>query len=330
MRKGVEFFTMREFTFVTLSYNQEKYIIQHLESIKHIITKYSNNISIDYILSDDCSSDNTVKYANCWLDYNRDLFSRVVVLKSSINEGIVKNYLKAIKKIRTKKFKDLAADDLYLDYNIFSFDESYDLLVSPVIGFYNSDKLTSFDMYLFEKCANQGFNNNFKVIKKCLEYSNIIPSPGVFLSTDLIKNTGMINFLSKYKWIEDLTQWIYLFIEKNDIFNVHVSVAPVVLYRLSDGITTNANKAHLEFIQEEKEIARQYKLKRYILPKYINPYTYICFFDKLFNKVVLENVYNNDFKKFYNRNSELYLNAGDHIRYLQIKEREFLKLILSN
>lgn len=65
---------MKEFTFFTLSFNQEKYIIQHLESIKYQIETYGAEYLIHYIICDDSSSDKTIYYAKKWLERNKRLF----------------------------------------------------------------------------------------------------------------------------------------------------------------------------------------------------------------------------------------------------------------
>lgn len=313
---------MEKFTFVTLSYNQEKYIIQHLESIKFLVIKYASDIQIEYILSDDGSKDNTVKFAKRWLDVNQNLFSRIVVLENTQNTGIVNNYLRAIRLIKTEKFKDLAADDLYLDFDFTSFKKRCDILISPAIGF-NNHEIRHLDFYLFEKCANSLFQDNYNIIKKSLEYSNNIASPGVFLSTKLVNNDGMVTFLSKYKWIEDFTQWLYLFFVKKQQLQIDVILKPTVLYRLSDGITTNSNKLHLEFLKEQMLISEEFSLKRNRFYTILNPYVYYRAFDKIFNKLFINKKFKSDFELLYNTNSEYYDMARKHLDYLNSKEEEF-------
>ena len=48
------------FTFGILAYNQEKEILETLESIRYQIEHYSDNENINLILIDDSSADNTV------------------------------------------------------------------------------------------------------------------------------------------------------------------------------------------------------------------------------------------------------------------------------
>ena len=58
------------FTFISITYNHEKYIIEHLESIKYQILQYGKNEKVCFILSDDCSTDNTLLITQQWLKIN--------------------------------------------------------------------------------------------------------------------------------------------------------------------------------------------------------------------------------------------------------------------
>ena len=66
------------FTFVTITYNHEKYIIEHLESIRYQIENYSEGKKMNLIVSDDGSVDNTMRYAQQWVERNKNLFSEVL------------------------------------------------------------------------------------------------------------------------------------------------------------------------------------------------------------------------------------------------------------
>ncbi len=46
------------FSFLVLVYNQESYVIDHLESIKYLVLRYAKNIDVDILINDDCSIDN--------------------------------------------------------------------------------------------------------------------------------------------------------------------------------------------------------------------------------------------------------------------------------
>lgn len=72
---------MEDFTFIMLSYNQQDYVLQQLESIKYQIEHYGHSRKCHFILSDDSSTDNTVAVVRDWTRYNRELFDSVNILK---------------------------------------------------------------------------------------------------------------------------------------------------------------------------------------------------------------------------------------------------------
>lgn len=64
---------MKAFTFVILTYNQEQYVVEHLESIKYQIEHFGENIKIHFILADDASKDKTVYKVKSWIERNKNL-----------------------------------------------------------------------------------------------------------------------------------------------------------------------------------------------------------------------------------------------------------------
>ncbi|WP_151798774.1 hypothetical protein [Acinetobacter bereziniae] len=69
---------MKSFSFLILAFNHEKYIIEHLESIKFLVEMHAENIEVDLIINDDKSTDDTVFLINQWLQLNDILFINVV------------------------------------------------------------------------------------------------------------------------------------------------------------------------------------------------------------------------------------------------------------
>ena len=117
------------FTFVAITYNHEKYIIEHLESIKYQIENFSKGKQVNLVISDDGSMDNTMLYAQQWIERNKYLFSEVELLTSEKNQGIIKNYLRATAAIKTPTYKLLAGDDLYYKNDIFEIVETFDYML---------------------------------------------------------------------------------------------------------------------------------------------------------------------------------------------------------
>lgn len=263
---------MNTFTFVTLSYNQENEIEQHLESIKRIIVKYGKGISISYILCDDCSKDRTVDVVIDWIKRN-PLFQSVKISKNSINIGTVNNYIQAVSMVETEDFKILAGDDMYGFFNIFALYDSLgdSLLFTPITPFGQAEQRR---LKLFE--------NNFRLLmymykKGCVAnsicFTNLIPAPGVFYKLSLIKDKNLIDFLMQFKYIEDYPLFYYL-IQKKHV-NVIIDNHSYIYYRLGSGVSTNLSSSiHKDYLQDRKRITMLIKPKLDIMPKYINPYRY--------------------------------------------------------
>jgi alpha-1,3-rhamnosyltransferase len=94
-------------TIAVISYNSEKYVIDTLESIKR--QTYSN---IELIISDDCSSDDTVKLSRKWMDENEKRFRRTIILTTKDNTGIAANVNRALAASNGVWIKAIAADDI--------------------------------------------------------------------------------------------------------------------------------------------------------------------------------------------------------------------------
>ena len=229
---------MEKLTFGVITYNQENFILDHLNSIKYQIENYGEKYSCRLIISDDCSSDNTVDIAKAWIGQNRNLFYDVVVHSSEINQGIVKNYVNASKMIDTEKYKILAGDDVYYKNNIFEiFDSNYDIVLTPILAFNDAGCMDLGEQYRFKEMLIQDDLKGF--VSNRLKYSNCIDAPGVFLKHSLF-DSGMISYLMDYTWVEDVPMWNYLF--NKESLKVKIVSKIYVLYRANVGVSNN--KAH--------------------------------------------------------------------------------------
>lgn len=101
------------FTFLMLSYNQEAFVIMHLESIRYQIMHYFSDTEVSLIIADDGSKDRTLLFCREWIKRNRELFKEITVLGDGTNRGTCSSFLEALKHVSSDKFFLLAADDLY-------------------------------------------------------------------------------------------------------------------------------------------------------------------------------------------------------------------------
>lgn len=92
-----------------ITYNSSKYVLETLESIK--AQTYQN---IELIISDDCSTDNTVEICRKWIDENKERFVRTELITSEINTGVSANLNRAEAECCGEWVKPIAGDDLLL------------------------------------------------------------------------------------------------------------------------------------------------------------------------------------------------------------------------
>lgn len=95
---------------VVVTYNSSKWILETLESIKD--QTYKN---IELIISDDCSTDNTVDIVQSWLDENGQSFVSLKLITSQENTGVTANMNRGVKECKGVWIKDLAGDDALIE-----------------------------------------------------------------------------------------------------------------------------------------------------------------------------------------------------------------------
>jgi len=95
---------------VVISYNSSNFILETLESIK--LQTYKN---IELIISDDCSTDNTVSLCQNWIEENENFFNRVKVITVLQNSGIPSNVNRGVNTAKGEWIKLIAGDDILLD-----------------------------------------------------------------------------------------------------------------------------------------------------------------------------------------------------------------------
>lgn len=92
-----------------VTYNSAATIIEALESVK--AQTYSN---LELIISDDCSTDNTVSVCREWVEKNKERFARVELITAEKNTGTAGNLNRAEALCQGEWVKFLAGDDILL------------------------------------------------------------------------------------------------------------------------------------------------------------------------------------------------------------------------
>lgn len=90
-----------------ITYNSSKFVLETLESIK--AQTYQN---IELIISDDCSTDNTIELCRKWVEENKERFVRTQIITSELNTGVSANLNRAEAACQGEWVKGIAGDDL--------------------------------------------------------------------------------------------------------------------------------------------------------------------------------------------------------------------------
>lgn len=92
-----------------ITYNSSKTVLETLESIK--AQTYQN---LELIVSDDCSTDNTVELCRNWIEQNKSRFVRTELLTVDKNTGVAGNCNRAGAACQGEWVKGIAGDDILL------------------------------------------------------------------------------------------------------------------------------------------------------------------------------------------------------------------------
>lgn len=247
---------MKEFNIPLVSvpvvtYNSSKTVIETLDSIYN--QTYPN---IELIVSDDCSTDNTVEICRQWIEQHKERFVRVELLTAEKNTGVAGNGNRAEAACRGEWCKGIAGDDILMPNCI---DDCVDYVSN------HPDTI-----YLFGRCRAFGASNErCREIDNLFDYSffeksqevqlkrliegNCLPATAVFYHTERAKAIGVTND-ERIPMIEDWPKWINL-IKAGVRFDFIDKV--IVLYRISE---TSLSTGHAKSRAFNESMAIFYKL----------------------------------------------------------------------
>lgn len=185
-----------------ITYNSSEYIIEGLESIK--AQTYKN---IELIISDDCSTDNTVELCREWLDKNKHCFVRVELVTTDKNTGVAGNCNRAVRACQGEWIKGLSGDDRFLPNTIeryirFAYENPQASIIFGKFLFFGSD-----DNYVKE--SRELYESLFypKIrLEQSKQYiedlkSLFVPGPGLMYKKSLWENVG--GYDERYPFCEE-------------------------------------------------------------------------------------------------------------------------------
>lgn len=257
-----------------ITYNSSATVLETLESIR--LQTYEN---IELIISDDCSTDNTLQICEQWLTENNERFVSSRLITVDENTGIPANCNRAVKYAKGEWIKIIAGDDILVHDGLENFLRHYngkDLIVACqyktfIVGDDGGKKYGKLEPSLF---IISNFSKSAKKQFKKLLMSNFIAAPSVMINRIIFDKIGC--FEETYRYFEDYPFWL-----KYTFNGYRISYLPVLLvyYRMS-GFSVTRQK---ESIVNESLLLDNIRLENYLMELiplylkfgYIYKYVYI-------------------------------------------------------
>jgi len=220
-------------TILAISYNQERYVIDTLNSIK--AQTYPN---IQLIIADDGSKDNTKKLIREWIPRN---WPETIFLDHPVNMGVTKNLNSGLPYIKGKYYQFIGCEDLMMPYKI---ETQVELLENnPEVGIIYSDMYRmNEDGVLYDKTHYQ-HTGKYNIPASGMVYEKMLERCFIATPTALIKSEVLFTIGGDNEKLEvnDFDFWMraskrYLFLYHSDV---------TMKYRLvSTSISAKGNLFH--------------------------------------------------------------------------------------
>ena len=262
---------------IVITYNSSKYVLETLESAK--AQTYQN---IELIVSDDCSTDNTVEICNDWLDANKERFTSIKLITFKVNTGVAPNCNRGVKASSAKWIKIIAGDDILLENcikdNIDFIKTRKDCVwVCSKLFIKSNGSLSQENHTRLIRALKINTQNEY--IKQML-ILDFISSPSVFISKDIIVKNGFFN--EQIPMMEDTPFWLKLF---QNGYSLDFLNKETVIYRYSESsISQYANKViNSSFYNSKKiyfnTIARKLLLNKHMFLELISNYIWFKYYE---------------------------------------------------
>lgn len=247
-----------QYSFGVLTYNQEKYILELLESIKYQINNYGKDIECYLYLSDDASVDHTVELARKWLAMNESLFLEYEIITSPCNEGTTNNYYKVLNKIHTEFFKIIAGDDVFANSDVFEElkNNEYGGAVAHIPLILKDGKLELSKEFIYKNLIHQNERRSYKKDLLHMRYGGYINTPSFFPTRSMI-NEECINFMRQFTVFEDDPTW-YMLIKTNQNVRIKFDIKIRVLYRMHNESVSNSSHMSEKWYRDLLKLKKRY------------------------------------------------------------------------
>ncbi|MDY0198705.1 MAG: glycosyltransferase [Tenuifilaceae bacterium] len=221
---------------IIVTYNSSKYVLESLESARN--QTYQN---IELIISDDCSTDNTVEICSKWIEKNKERFVKTKLVTVNKNTGTSINCNRGISASQGEWVKLIAGDDALkstcIADNIAVILASENITVLQTnLDFYTDDFKDSNFIKTSSVESNPFFTktNNAQEQYRLILHRNKILAPSIFIKREVINKVG--GFDESIPLIEDLPFWTK--VTKNG-FKISSNNSVTVNHRIHSMSVTN-------------------------------------------------------------------------------------------
>ena len=215
---------------VVITYNQEQYIRQCIESI---LTQ-ETDFPFEIIIGEDCGTDST---RDICIEYQQKNPEKICLLLQEHNQGLIKNYRDVLSLCRGKYIAQCAGDDYWID----------NLKIQK-----QAKLLSSRSEVVLVRTAGLQYNENTNQFKPWVNYcidqedvfeysiqNNIVNAPSVMFKTLILKFIDFNEFEKRKLFIEDWPMWT-IFASKGKFAFLPDQTC---VYRISDkGLSHNIEK----------------------------------------------------------------------------------------
>lgn len=245
-----------------VTYNSAKTVIETLESAK--AQTYQN---VELVISDDCSTDNTIELCRKWVAENASRFVRTEILAVSVNTGIPGNCNREIAAARGEFLKSIAGDDILLpnclEDNVAFMQKNPEAQivfsrVKEFCGDGNERKFIREDPNVKNRAQlEKSTREQFVAFAKGELW---VPAPSCFVKTELLRQNP---YNENYPAMEDLPQWCKLTRAGTHLYFMDKLT---VLYRRNSGSITAIRNENFysERLMESLKLFFTYELKNYL------------------------------------------------------------------
>lgn len=190
---------------IVITYNSAKFVLETLESAK--AQSYQN---IELIVSDDCSSDNTVEICREWIEENKDRFVRTELITVSENTGIPANCNRGVRAAQGEWVKLIAGDDALMENaitDVIQFVQNKNIyLLQTSAEVYNESLDFDYKKGIWQPSDdNRFFSADALTQFKLLKFWFNLNAPAMFINRKVILD---IPFDEEFKKIEDFPYWL--------------------------------------------------------------------------------------------------------------------------